>query len=156
MSPDSNPSVRRPESGAGACAQRALPARSWNWAGRRNQGLRKGIPAALSAALGRGGPGQGDPAGGSRGASAPSSIFPVFGSFPLGPHALPPGFSELAPSPGFPGSGTFLPSSTPGPPSGRVLVLPSGWGRGRWWGPEDGAEGDARGPSAAWCPLPPS
>ncbi|XP_043311146.1 basic salivary proline-rich protein 2-like [Cervus canadensis] len=95
LRPASNPRLRRPESGARASARPALPARSWNWAGRRNQGPRRGTAAALPAAPGRGGPGQGDPAGGRRGAPAPSaaatsSIFPVFGSFPLGPHALPP------------------------------------------------------------------
>nr|XP_025714870.1 zinc finger protein GLIS2 [Callorhinus ursinus] len=118
--PASNPGLRLPESGAGASACRALPARSWNWAGRRNQGLRRGIPAALPAARGRGGPGQGDPAGGRRGAPAPSaaatsSIFPVLGAFPLGPHALPPGIRAPAPSAGFPKGGTSLPP--PPPPS---------------------------------------
>lgn len=64
LSPASNPGVRCPASGAGASACRVLPARSWNWAGRRNLGRRRGILAALPVAGGCGGPGQGDPAGG--------------------------------------------------------------------------------------------
>ncbi|XP_043771570.1 collagen alpha-1(I) chain-like [Cervus elaphus] len=59
LRPASNPRLRRPESGARASARPALPARSWNWAGRRNQGPRRGTAAALPAAPGRGGPGQG-------------------------------------------------------------------------------------------------
>ncbi|XP_065775348.1 collagen alpha-1(III) chain-like [Muntiacus reevesi] len=130
LRPASNPRLRRPESGARASARPALPARSWNWAGRRNQGPRRGTAAALPAAPGRGGPGQGDPAGGRRGAPAPSaaatsSIFPVFGPPPR-----------------------LCPSAALGPGAG-----PLGGG-----GPEDGAEEDARAarprPGAPSLPVP--
>lgn len=128
--PASNPGLRLPESEAGASARPALPARSWNWVGRRNQGLRRGIPAALPAARGRGGPGQGDPAGGRRGAPAPSaaatsSIFPVFRAFPLGPLALPPVIGAPAPSPGFPKGGTSLSPPRPRHPQATSGPCPS-------------------------------
>lgn len=164
--PASNPGLRLPESEAGASARPALPARSWNWVGRRNQGLRRGIPAALPAARGRGGPGQGDPAGGRRGAPAPSaaatsSIFPVFGAFPLGPLALPPVIGAPAPSPGFPKGGTSLSPPPPPPPPGHLRAVSqrcprAGGGAAAGGGvPEDGAEVDARRSAAARRPLPP-
>ena len=39
LRPASNPRLRRPKSGARAATRRALPARSWNWAGRRSLSL---------------------------------------------------------------------------------------------------------------------
>lgn len=103
----SNPGLRLPKSGAGGLcppgAARAFLELGWA----EKSGPAERHSCLLPAARGRGGPGQGDPAGGRRGASAPSaaatsSISPVSGAFPLGPHALPPVLLRAPPLSGLP------------------------------------------------------
>ncbi|XP_064150862.1 collagen, type I, alpha 1a-like [Loxodonta africana] len=127
-----DPGLHRPESRAGASARRALPARSWNWAGRRNQGLPRGIPTAFYAARGRGGPGQGDPA---PSAAVTFSIFSVCGDFPPGMRVRPPIL-------GFPEGGT-APPRHPQATSGPCPSVALGLGAGPRGGKEE-AENDAQ------------
>lgn len=91
---------------------------------------------------------------------APSFIFPVFGAFPLDPHAPRPprpphpfGPLRARPLPGLPRGRDLPPPAPPGPPPGRVLALPSVWGRGRGGAsPRMGTERTFPAPR----PLPPS
>lgn len=90
--------------------KRPLPARSWNWTGRGNQGLRRGISATSAAAKGRGALAKVTPQEEAR-VPAPRPLRPPPSSRSLGLFLR---AGAPAPLPGFPRGGISRP--TPRPP----------------------------------------